>query len=57
MHRGAGAIETDFGPLADEKDDYVNIPRAVTYRVVPEKNDNVFLIIASQGELEQVAQE
>jgi homogentisate 1,2-dioxygenase len=42
VHRGAGTIETDFGPLAFEKGDYINIPRAVTYRVVPETTDNFF---------------
>ena len=29
------SIETDFGPLTFEKGDYIVIPRAVTYRVVP----------------------
>ena len=53
VHRGAGVIETDFGALAYEKGDYINIPRAVTYRVVPNTADNFFLVIASQGEFEQ----
>ena len=53
VHRGAGVIETDFGPLTYEKGDYINIPRAVTYRIVPAVQDNFFLIIASQGEFEQ----
>ena len=34
VHRGHGRIETDFGPLDFEKGDYINIPRAVTYRVL-----------------------
>jgi len=50
VHRGAGIIETDFGPLRFEKGDYIVIPRAVTYRVVPETNDNFFLIIQSRAE-------
>ncbi len=50
VHRGSGVIETDFGPLAFEKGDYINIPRAVTYRVLPETTDNFFLIIQSKGE-------
>ena len=53
VHRGEGTIETDFGPLQFEKGDYINIPRAVTYRVVPRTTDNFFLIIQSQTEFEQ----
>ncbi len=53
VHRGEGTIETDFGPLEFEKGDYINIPRAVTYRVVPRTTDNFFLIIESQAEFEQ----
>jgi len=53
VHRGEGTIETDFGPLAFEKGDYINIPRAVTYRIVPKTKDNFFFIIQSKGEFEQ----
>lgn len=53
VHRGEGVIETDFGPLRFEKGDYVVLPRAVTYRIVPETRDNFFLIIQSQGEFDQ----
>ena len=53
IHRGAGVIETDFGPLAFEKGDYVIIPRSVTYRVIPEGTDNFFLIVESRGEFDQ----
>jgi homogentisate 1,2-dioxygenase len=53
VHRGSGTIETDFGPLTFEKGDYINIPRAVTYRLVPETTDNFFLIIQSSTEFEQ----
>ncbi len=53
IHRGSGTIETDFGPMAYEKGDYINIPRAVTYRVVPSTTDNFFLIIESKTEFEQ----
>jgi homogentisate 1,2-dioxygenase len=53
VHRGHGVIETDFGPLPFETGDYVNIPRAVTYRIVPETRDNFFLIFQSKGEFEQ----
>jgi homogentisate 1,2-dioxygenase len=50
VHRGAGIIETDFGPLSFEKGDYIVMPRAVTYRVVPETTDNFFLVIQSHSE-------
>jgi len=53
IHRGEGTIETDFGPLTFEKGDYINIPRAVTYRVVPSTRDNFFLMIQSKAEFEQ----
>ncbi|MBV8818769.1 MAG: hypothetical protein JO022_10470, partial [Acidobacteriaceae bacterium] len=49
VHRGQGRIETDFGPLDFEKGDYINLPRAVTYRVIPETRDNFFLIVQSKG--------
>jgi hypothetical protein len=53
VHRGEGTLETDFGPLAFEKGDYIVIPRAVTYRVVPKTKDNFFLIVESRTEFEQ----
>ena len=53
VHRGEGTIETDFGPLPFEKGDYINLPRAVTYRVVPETRDNFFLIVQTKAEFDQ----
>ena len=53
VHRGHGRIETDFGPLDFEKGDYIIIPRAVTYRLLPESRDNFFLIIQSKTEFDQ----
>ena len=53
IHRGEGVIETDFGPLTFAKGDYIVIPRAVTYRVVPRTKDNFFLIMQSTTEFEQ----
>ncbi len=53
VHRGKGVLETDFGPLTFEEGDYLVIPRAVTYRVVPETTDNFFLIVESHTEFEQ----
>jgi len=53
VHRGKGVVETDFGPLPFEPGDYINLPRAVTYRIVPETKDNFFLIIESKTEFDQ----
>jgi homogentisate 1,2-dioxygenase len=53
IHQGAGVIETDWGPMRYEAGDYINIPRASTYRVLPEEADNFFLIIQSSGEFDQ----
>ena len=53
VHRGEGTIETDFGPMRFERGDYIVVPRAVTYRVVPDTADNFFLIVESRGEFDQ----
>jgi homogentisate 1,2-dioxygenase len=53
VHRGNGTIETDFGPLRFERGDYLVVPRAVTYRILPESQDNFFLIVQSSTEFEQ----
>ena len=50
VHRGSGILETDFGPLDFEKGDYIVLPRAVTYRLVPQTRDNFFLIVQSRTE-------
>ena len=52
VHRGEGIIETDFGPLEFEKGDYINLPRAVTYRIIPRTVDNFFLVIQSRCEFD-----
>ncbi len=50
VHRGHGKIETDFGPLDYEQGDYMVVPKAVTYRIVPATPDNFFLIVQSREE-------
>ncbi len=50
VHRGTGVLETDFGPIGYAPGDYIVLPRAVTYRVVPETKDNFFLIVESRTE-------
>ncbi len=52
VHRGSGRIETDFGPLAYERGDYIVLPRAVTYRILPDSADNFFLLIQAKAEFE-----
>jgi homogentisate 1,2-dioxygenase len=52
VHRGTGTVETDFGPMTFEPGDYLVLPRAVTYRIMPETKDNFFLIIQSRTEFE-----
>jgi homogentisate 1,2-dioxygenase len=52
VHRGTGRFETEFGPIDFEPGDYVLLPKAVTYRVVPDAEDNMFLVLETPGELE-----
>jgi homogentisate 1,2-dioxygenase len=51
IHRGAGKIETDFGPLKYEPGDYIVIPRGTTYRLSPESADNFYLLVESRSEI------
>ena len=50
VHRGAGRIDTDFGPLAYERGDYIVLPRGAAYRLAPSA-ESVFLVIESAGEV------
>jgi homogentisate 1,2-dioxygenase len=50
VHRGAGMIETDYGPLSYETGDYVVIPKGTTHRVVPAVADNFLFVIEGTGE-------
>lgn len=52
IHRGTGRFETEFGPLDYEPGDYVKIPKATTYRIVPSTEDNFSLVIATRGEID-----
>jgi len=51
VHRGAGTLETDFGPIDFAEGDYLVIPRGTTYRLAPRTRDNFFLLIESRGEI------
>lgn len=50
FHFGQGLIETDFGPIAYDKGDYVIIPRGTVYRLVPQ-NKTEILITESFSEI------
>lgn len=52
VHRGTGTFETEFGSISYEPGDYVVIPKATTYRVVPDTSDNFMLLCETVGELE-----
>lgn len=52
VHHGGGRLETDFGPLAYRRGDYLLIPRGTLYRLDP--NDvSAFLVIETRGELHE----
>ncbi len=51
VHRGEGRMETDFGPMAYERGDYLVIPRGTTYRLAPSA-ETAMLVIESADEVE-----
>ena len=50
VHRGAGLLETDFGPLQYEKGDYLVIPRGTVYRFSPSE-ETALLVIEAASEI------
>lgn len=52
IHRGTGRFETEFGSIAYEPGDYVVLPKAVTYRQIPQDGETFALICETVGELE-----
>lgn len=50
VHKGAGRLETDFGPLQYAEGDYLLIPRGTVYRFTP-RDPSKFLLIESSSEL------
>jgi homogentisate 1,2-dioxygenase len=51
IHRGTGAIETDFGTMAYEPGDYIVVPRATTYRFVPKTTDTFVVVVEAHSEI------
>ncbi len=47
VHEGAGRLETDFGPLAYEPGDYLQIPRGTCYRLSPTSPSKVLVVEAT----------
>lgn len=50
VHAGAGRLETDFGPVAYERGDYIVIPRGTVQRLHPTSETRLF-VVETQGEL------
>lgn len=57
VHRGSGRFETDYGVVDYERGDYIVIPRGTNYRIIPDTEDNFFLIVESTGEMNQPSKE
>lgn len=51
VHSGSGTVETEFGPVGYQQADFVFVPRAVTYRILPDEPSQL-LIIESHSPLE-----
>src|SRR6266403_1457556 len=47
VHRGTGGFATEFGPLRYEPGDYVLLPKAITFRLMPGAHDHRFLVVES----------
>lgn len=50
VHRGAGRLETDFGPLSYEPGDYLLVPRGTVQRLAPTSPTRLF-VTESAGEV------
>ena len=47
VHRGRGIFATEFGPIAYEPGDYVFLPKATTFRHLPDAGDRLLLVVES----------
>lgn len=50
VHRGAGRLETDFGPISYEPGDYLLVPRGTVQRLCPTSATSLF-VVESRGEV------
>ena len=47
VHKGSGLLETEFGPLRYREGDWVYIPKACTWRQVPDEESTLLMIQAT----------
>jgi len=47
VHRGTGLLETEFGPLRYREGDWVYLPKACTFRQVPDSETTLLMIQAT----------
>ena len=47
VHKGSGLLETEFGPLRYREGDWVYIPKACTFRQVPDEESTLLMIQAT----------
>jgi homogentisate 1,2-dioxygenase len=47
VHRGRGVFATEFGPISYEPGDWVLLPKATTFRQLPEAGDSLLLVVES----------
>jgi homogentisate 1,2-dioxygenase len=47
VHRGTGVFATEFGPFGYEPGDYVLLPKGISFRLMPESADSLFLVVES----------
>jgi len=47
VHKGSGLLETEFGPLRYRQGDWVYIPKACTWRQVPDEESTLLMIQAT----------
>jgi homogentisate 1,2-dioxygenase len=45
VHRGSGVFATEFGPLRCEPGDYVLLPKGTTFRLMPDDQDGLLLVV------------
>jgi homogentisate 1,2-dioxygenase len=48
VHRGAGRLETEFGPLDYRQGDWIYLPKAATWRQLPEAQTTLLMIEATE---------
>jgi homogentisate 1,2-dioxygenase len=51
VHEGSGTLESDFGPIAYARGDYLIIPKGTTFRFTAAEGDQKYLVIESRGEM------